>query len=145
MHPAGENCHMVEEILPTPTVLVVDDEVLIRWSLSEGLSEAGYDVEEAADGREALKRLTDLDGEPCVVLLDLRLPDSGDLSLLSEIRRRRPDVPVVMLTAHGSLDDAAQATALGASAFLNKPFDVSRVIEVVASAWTARNALYFTR
>jgi DNA-binding NtrC family response regulator len=120
-----------------PMVLIVDDEPLIRWSLSEGLTDAGYPVKQAATGAEAREMLAASSDDPLVVVLDLRLPDVTDLSLLRHIRARRPDVPVVMMTAHGSADDARQATSLGAFRFVIKPFDVSEMIGLVGDAWAA--------
>jgi DNA-binding NtrC family response regulator len=123
-----------------PVVLVVDDEALIRWSLSEALTESGYVVRVAATGAEARAALGTDGHEPLVVVLDLRLPDVGDLSLLRDIRLARPDAPVVMMTAHGSSDDRAQAEALGVSRFIGKPFDVNEIVEAVSGAWASRVA-----
>jgi DNA-binding NtrC family response regulator len=126
---------MNSEKVPTPRVLVVDDEALIRWSLSEGLSDGGYDVQLASSGAEARAAIESAGADPLVVLLDLRLPDVADMSLLQEIRLRRPDAPVIMMTAHGTPDDAARAKALGVSGFVGKPFDVSDMVRRVGDAW----------
>lgn len=124
--------------VPTPSVLVVDDEALIRWSLSEALSESGFVVRQAASGREARASLASFDGQPFVVLLDLRLPDVADLSLLREIRTTRPDVPVIVMTAHGTPEALAQAAALGAVRVVGKPFDVTDLTRIVTEAWSNR-------
>jgi DNA-binding NtrC family response regulator len=124
--------------IPLPTALIVDDEALIRWSLSEALTESGFLVRQAASGREARAALAACEGEPLVVVLDLRLPDVADLSLLREIRTRRPDVPVIVMTAHGAPDALAQAHALGVVRVVGKPFDISHLTRVVTDAWTAR-------
>lgn len=126
---------MTREKIPKPAVLVVDDEHLIRWSLSEGLTESGYAVRLAANAAEARAALAALGGQPVVVVLDLRLPDAVDLSLLAEIRRRWPDAPVVMMSAHGSSDDMKRAVELGAYRFVEKPFDVTEVVRLVGEAW----------
>lgn len=119
---------------PTAAVLVVDDEALIRWALAEGLSESGYAVRLAGSGAEARRELAHFDHEPLVILLDLRLPDVADLSLLQDIRVRRPDAPVIVMTAHGTAEDARQASALGAFRFITKPFDVGEMVKLVAQA-----------
>jgi DNA-binding NtrC family response regulator len=124
--------------LPTPAVLVVDDEPLIRWSLSEGLTDQGYVVRLAASGAEARAALAMLGDEPLVIVLDLRLPDVVDLSLLQEIRRRWPDVPIVIMSAHGTAEDRTRSAALGAYRFVEKPFDVSDVVRLVGEAWEHR-------
>ena len=128
---------MTGEKLPRPVVLVVDDEPLIRWSLSEGLSEKGYVVRQAASGAEARNTIEASGNDPLVIVLDLRLPDVVDLSLLRDIRMRRPDAPVVMMSAHGTDEDARGARRLGAFAFLTKPFDVSEIVGFVRDAWAA--------
>jgi DNA-binding NtrC family response regulator len=129
---------MTEEKLAKPVVLVIDDEPLIRWSLCEGLKDKGYVVRQAATRAEAWRELDGCQGEPLVILLDLRLPDVADLSLLRDLRARRPDAPVVMMTAHGSDEDARNAHRLGAFRFVSKPFDVAEMIGLVGDAWSAR-------
>ena len=131
---------MSQEKMPTPIVLVVDDEALIRWSLGEGLAELGYAVRMAGSAAEAREALASCGEDPLVVVLDLRLPDMADLSLLQEIRTRRPDAPVIMMTAHGSASDASQATALGAWKFVGKPFDVGEMVQMVGAAWAHKVA-----
>jgi DNA-binding NtrC family response regulator len=128
---------MTGEKLPRPVVLVIDDEPLIRWSLSEALTERGYAVRQASTGAEARQELEASVGQPLVVLLDLRLPDVVDLSLLRDIRARRPDAPVVMMTAHGTDEDSRSAKRLGAFRFVTKPFDVGEMIDLVGEAWSA--------
>lgn len=117
-----------------PAVLVVDDEALIRWSLTERLAEDGYPVRQASSGAEALTVLAALVDHPAVVLLDLRLPDVNDLSLFRKIRSMRPDVPVILMTAHGSAEDADEAMAEGAFRFVAKPFDVAQMAALVGEA-----------
>ena len=119
-------------------MLVVDDEPLIRWSLSVGLIDSGYRVRLAGNAAEARAALAALE-PPLVVVLDLRLPDSVDLSLLREIRTRFPETPVVMMSAHGSSEDVREARALGASRFVEKPFDVTEMVKWVGEAWGSRS------
>jgi DNA-binding NtrC family response regulator len=124
--------------LPMPAVLVVDDEPLIRWSLSEGLTESGYPVRLAGNAAEARAALAALGQQPLVVVLDLRLPDSVDLTLLAEVRSRYPDAPVVMMSAHGTSEDVKRARELGACRFVEKPFDVTEMVKLVGEAWENR-------
>ncbi|MGE5836622.1 MAG: response regulator [Acidobacteriota bacterium] len=134
---AGEFSEMSGGKLPTPVVLVIDDEPLIRWSLSEGLADVGYVVKQASTGAEAREVIAATQNDPLVVVLDLRLPDVSDLSLLRDIRTRRPDAPVLMMTAHGTSDDAGQAMRLGVFKFVTKPFDVHALVDLVGEAWAA--------
>jgi len=125
---------MTREKLPMPVVVVIDDEALIRWSLSERLTEEGYPVRQASTGAEALTVLASLGRHPTVVLLDLRLPDVSDLTLFRRIRERWPDVPVILMTAHGSAEEAQAAMAEGAFRFVGKPFDVAEIAALVGEA-----------
>jgi DNA-binding NtrC family response regulator len=120
--------------VPTGRVLVVDDELLIRWSLNEGLARAGFEVVEAGDAHSALAcfgpDLAPIDA----VLLDLRLPDSSDLGLLRRLRELAPAVPVIMMTAYGTSETRDGALQLGAWQVVSKPFDVNRIVGLVAEA-----------
>lgn len=119
-------------------VLVVEDEALIRWAVTEALTAAGHTVLEAPDAATALQVVADAPQPLDAVLLDLRLPDSSDLSLLAAIRRHTPTSAVVMMTAHGTPEDAAAARALGAFEVVEKPFDVQRLEQLVVAACRAR-------
>jgi DNA-binding response OmpR family regulator len=130
----GENSHDGAGSFPRPTVLVIDDEPLIQWSLGEAIREAGYRVQVAATGADAHIVLETLDAEPLVILLDLRLPDVLDLSLLRELRSRRPDAPVLVLSAWASSEIAAAAIQAGAARVMKKPFDVASVVAAVRVA-----------
>jgi two-component system response regulator AtoC len=113
------------------TILIVDDEELIRWSLREGLKEQGYEIVEAGTGREALdqfKHGADL------VLLDYRLPDTDGLSVLRELKKLDPDVLVILLTSLVSVETAVEAMKLGAYHFANKPFNIDEVAATVSRA-----------
>ena len=111
-------------------VLVVDDEPLIRWSVAESLSDLGMDVEQAQDAASALRMVTTAALPFQVVVLDLRLPDMTDLSLLATLRQLLPRARLILMTAFGSADVATEAARLGATV-LNKPFelyDLNRIV-----------------
>ncbi len=116
---------------PARRVLVVDDELLIRWSLCETLSDRGYVVLEAADGKAAVRALTDSGVLPDVVLLDYRLPDSDDLTLLSRIVSLVPDGHVILMTAYGTPEVAQAALDRGAFKVLHKPFEMQEITALV--------------
>jgi DNA-binding response OmpR family regulator len=139
---AAENSRPAGGFLPRPTVLVVDDEPLIQWSLAEAIREAGYRVEVAATGADAERALVGLFGQPLVILLDLRLPDVVDLSLLQSLRAERPDAPVLVLSAWATSDLAQAALAAGAAGVMRKPFDVSTVVAAVAAASLSERPTY---
>src|SRR3954464_3888754 len=119
------------------TILVVDDEPLIRWAVREGLESAGYAVVEAGSAREALQSLADGAKGAVVALLDLKLPDSDDLSLLRRVLAAAPGCRVVMMTAHGTPEVLAEAVRAGAFATVAKPFDLTAIIGVVRAAAAA--------
>ncbi len=120
--------------ISTPSVLVVDDEALIRWSLTEMLSERGYAVTEAADARMALAAIEKALEPFDVVLLDYRLPDSADLRLLETVRRLAPTSQVIMITAHDSPELAEGAAELGVYRVISKPFEVESLAALVNQA-----------
>jgi len=122
---------------PGLQVLVVDDEALIRWSLSEVLTESGHVVAEAADGAAAIQALG-REKPFDVIVLDYRLPDSNDLKLLSTIRELAPRSAIVMMTAYGTPEVTSGALALGVHRVLRKPFEVHDLVKLVAQAYDAR-------
>jgi DNA-binding NtrC family response regulator len=117
--------------MPNATVLVVDDEALIRWSLTERLKAEGYHVLEADTGRAAMERLAEgVD----LVLLDYRLPDTDGVSILRKIKEMDQDILVILLTAYASVETAVEAMKLGAYHFANKPFNLDEVAALVERA-----------
>ena len=110
----------------TGKVLVIDDEPALRQTLTRLLRRAGCEVTAAADGPEALRRLA---GAPYdLAYLDLHLPEMDGLQVLREMQRLHPNMPVVLLTAYGTLQSALQALRLGASDYLLKPVDPETLV-----------------
>ena len=114
-------------------VLVVEDEPLIRWSLRRGLTRRGHEVQEATTAAEALDALS-TKGPFNAVMLDYRLPDRRDLSLLRQVREASPESTVVMMTAYGEPGMREEAQTLGALAVVEKPFQVADLIQLIESA-----------
>ena len=114
-------------------VIVADDESLLRWALVQRLVRDGHTVTEAVDGAAALQALATV-LPPTVIVLDMKLPDMTGLAVLEEIRRSRPDVAVVMMTAYWASEALEQARRLGVRDLLAKPLDLDRVAAVVAAA-----------
>jgi DNA-binding NtrC family response regulator len=113
-------------------VLIVDDEPNMRKVLGALLENAGHATSRASSGEEALALVRSQD--PDVVLTDLRMEGLDGMQLLERLRADFPEIPVVLLTAHGSIDVAVEAMKRGAFDFVEKPFDQSRVLEIVAKA-----------
>ena len=116
---------MADQLRPDATILVVDDEELIRWSLAEHLRGEGYTVAEAADGLELLDAVSK--SPPDLIITDIKMPLLSGVEPLRRLRERDDDVPVIVLTAHGAVETALEATRLGAKAYLSKPFDLREV------------------
>jgi two-component system, NtrC family, nitrogen regulation response regulator GlnG len=119
-------------------VLVVDDELLIRWALREALEAEGYAVTEAADAAAARRALDERGAPLDAVVLDYRLPDSNDLGLLASMRQAAPAMPVIMMTAYSTADMVKDALDLGAFRVVGKPFEVHQMVDLVGDALAAR-------
>jgi DNA-binding NtrC family response regulator len=116
--------------IPTPRVLVVDEEALLRWSLAETLAAAGYEVVAAGDGADARRALIDGKGL-AAMLVDLRLPDTDGLTLIDEAHQRGINCPVVLMTAYGTVDTLRAASGRGALRVVVKPFDLDDMVRVI--------------
>jgi len=114
-------------------ILIVDDEESIRWTLKKALEREGYRILLARDGGEGVKLAQD----PAVdlVLLDLRLPMMDGLEVLTRIKEERPELPIIIMTAYGTLPAAVQAMKRGAYDYITKPFDVEELLLQVERAF----------
>lgn len=119
------------DAIAPPRVLVVDDEPQVVWVLRFGLESEGYDVATARNGVEALEQISI--HRPELMVLDVMMPKMDGWTVLRELAKLpAADRPrVVMVTALASVDDKAKATALGADAYVPKPFDVDELLQVL--------------
>ncbi|HVI75722.1 MAG TPA: response regulator, partial [Anaeromyxobacteraceae bacterium] len=115
-----------------PHVLIVDDELNIRRVLAAMLKREGYEVTTAADGEQALAVLQKTPVH--VVVTDLVMPRMSGLTLLERAQAEFPDVPIIMITAHGTVDSAVQALKAGAFDYITKPFEQEELKKVIAKA-----------
>jgi DNA-binding NtrC family response regulator len=122
--------------MPNGSILVIDDEAEIREGLELLLSSEGYSVTSAVTGEAGLARL---EQDPFdLLLLDVSLPGRSGLDLLREIRQRDPHLPVVLITAYGSIDMARQAFKSGAQDYITKPWSNDELLAQIASAVEGR-------
>jgi two-component system, NtrC family, nitrogen regulation response regulator NtrX len=120
-----------------PTILIVDDEASILQSLQGLLADEGFEVTTASNGYEALQHIES--EAPDLVLMDIWMPGIDGLETLKEIKKHNPHIQVIMITGHGTIETAVQATKLGAFDFIEKPLSIDRVIVAI------NNALNFRR
>ena len=113
-------------------ILIVDDEKLIRWSMTQALEAAGYVVEQSETAGGAL---TAVEREtPDLVLLDYQLPDRQGTEILPELHQLAPHLPVIMVTAHASVPGAVEALRGGVCDYIGKPFEIEDLLQAVAKA-----------
>jgi len=120
----------------TFSILIVDDEAdvaeLFRQRFRREVREGRYQLHFATSGEEGLRRVAELGSELIVILSDINMPGMDGLTLLREIKQRRPELPVVMVTAYGDDERLRTAEQLGAAAFLPKPVDFGRLKQQLA-------------
>lgn len=115
-------------------ILVVDDEASIRELLVKTLSLAEYEVDTAADGDSALARLRDTANRCDLAIVDLKMPGMDGLMLIRQVKRLRPDLPVIIITGFSTEVSAIEAINLGVAGYLTKPFRVPQVLAAAAKA-----------
>ena len=115
--------------MPGETILIVDDEESVRKSLADVMRDEGYEVVTAASGREGIDVLAE--AQPSIVLLDIAMPDMDGIETLQRFRELRPDLPVIMVTGHGTIETAVKTTKMGAYDFIQKPPELQHLNLVV--------------
>ena len=114
---------------PCGRLLIVDDEEPQRLMLTQILRRAGFETQDAADGESALQRMERHEFD--LLLTDQRMPQLDGLELLERVRRLRPRLPVVLMTAHGTVSTAVEAMKRGAADYLTKPFERDELLMVI--------------
>src|SRR5688572_15034668 len=118
-------------------ILIIDDEKAIRKTLSEILSYEGYKIEEAGDGEEGLKKFKEKAYD--VVLCDIKMPKLDGIEFLDKAREANPDVPVIMISGHGTIETAVEAVKKGAYDYISKPPDLNRLLITIRNAMDKNN------
>ena len=114
------------------TILIIDDERAIRKTLTEILGFEGYKIEEAADGEEGLKKFQAATYD--LVLCDIKMPKVDGLEFLGKATAINPDVPIIMISGHGTIETAVEAVKKGAFDFISKPPDLNRLLITIRNA-----------
>ena len=127
-----------DEFASAGSVLIIDDEAAIRESLQTLLEFEGYSVDVANDGEEGLTRIAERPFD--LVLLDFALPERNGIEILREIRERDSELPVIMITAYGTVENAVNAMQAGATNFIQKPWDNEKLLADVRTAVGRRRA-----
>jgi len=115
--------------MPNETILIVDDEESVRKSLADVMCDEGYEVMTAASGREGIDLLND--AQPSLALLDIAMPEMDGIETLRRFKEIRPDMQVIMVTGHGTIETAVKTTKMGAYDFLLKPPELAHLTLVV--------------
>jgi two-component system, NtrC family, nitrogen regulation response regulator NtrX len=124
-------------------ILIIDDEKAIRKTLSEILSYEGYKIDEAGDGEEGLKRFKEKSYD--VVLCDIKMPKLDGIEFLDKAREANPDVPVIMISGHGTIETAVEAVKKGAYDYISKPPDLNRLLITIRNAMDKTNLVAETK
>ena len=123
----------------TVRILVVDDEEIIRDMLFDTITQAGYTVKTAKDGSDAIAQIGNESFD--IVITDIKMPDIGGMELLIRVRRTNPNVCVLLMTAYGTIKSAINAIKLCAHDYICKPFELSKMKNIVEKAANQKGLL----
>ncbi|HSM18954.1 MAG TPA: response regulator, partial [Hyphomicrobiales bacterium] len=118
--------------MPSGNILVADDDAAIRTVLIQALSRSGYEVRSTSNAATLWRWISE--GEGDLVITDVVMPDENAFELLPRIKRARPDLPVIVMSAQNTFMTAIRASEVGAYEYLPKPFDITEVLSVVTRA-----------
>jgi len=119
-------------------IWVVDDDESIRWVLEKGLSENGIEVETFDSANKVIKKLET--ENPSLILTDIKMPGKSGIDLLDEVKELRPEIPIIIMTAHSDLQSAVESYEHGAWEYLPKPFDIEEAVSMVQRATAKDNS-----
>ena len=125
------------------SILIIDDERAIRKTLGEILSYEGYKIEEASDGEEGLRKFREKAYD--VVLCDIKMPKLDGIEFLDKAREANPDVPIIMISGHGTIETAVEAVKKGAFDYISKPPDLNRLLITLRNAMDKTSLVTETR
>lgn len=125
------------------TILVIDDEKAIRNSLKDILSMEGFKVDEAADGAEGIKKITD--NEYDCILCDIKMPKADGIEVLQKTMELKPDTPFIVISGHGTIETAVDAVKKGAYDYISKPPDLNRMLITIRNAMDKTSLVAETR
>jgi two-component system, NtrC family, nitrogen regulation response regulator NtrX len=113
-------------------ILIIDDEKAIRKTLSEILSYEGYKIDEAGDGEEGIRKFRDKEYD--VILCDIKMPKMDGIEFLEKAKETNPDIPIIMISGHGTIETAVEAVKKGAYDYISKPPDLNRLLITIRNA-----------
>jgi two-component system, NtrC family, nitrogen regulation response regulator NtrX len=113
-------------------ILIIDDEKAIRKTLSEILSYEGYKIDEAGDGEEGFRKFREKEYD--VILCDIKMPKMDGIEFLEKAKEANPDLPIIMISGHGTIETAVEAVKKGAYDYISKPPDLNRLLITIRNA-----------
>lgn len=121
----------------TPRILIIDDEEKMCWALKRAFNHKGYQVVTTTSGLQGIDLTKET--EPSLVILDLKMPDIDGIEVLKGIKKINPQIPVIMITAHGTIETAIEAMKIGATDYIIKPFELEEIRALVKQALQLSN------
>src|SRR6201987_1649662 len=124
-------------------ILIIDDEKAIRKTLSEILSYEGYKIDEAGDGEEGFRKFREKEYD--VILCDIKMPKMDGIEFLEKSKELNPDLPIIMISGHGTIETAVEAVKKGAYDYISKPPDLNRLLITIRNAMDKKSLVTETK